>query len=498
MKDVQNKKISNMHDFEVQGIAYDSRRVKPGYLFVALKGSVLDGHDFIDDAVSRGARGIVVEEKSTVLPSDVVEVVVPDTRQVLHSLSTGFYNHPAEKIKIVGITGTHGKTTTSFIIRAILESCGYRCGLIGTINYRIGERIITSTNTTPESLDLQRFFKEMNDENHQWCSMEVSSHSIAQKRIEGVSFDVGIFMNITRYEHLDYHRNFKSYLLTKLEFFSTYLAESPKDEKCGIVNLDDRYANLFIKALQDKNIDVVTFGRDRRSDIRLLDYHMDDKGSRIDVSAGAEKFSINTRMKGVGNIYNILAGISFAKNRGIPLTGIIPVLEGMEDIPGRFEVIDEGQPFHVVVDYAHTHHALRNLLLSAREMNPARIILVFGCGGDRDRSKRPLMGKIAARLADIVLITSDNPRNEDPGDIIRDIERGVPFYMKRKCLSIPDRGKAIREAVSLARRGDCLIIAGKGHETFQLFRNTTVPFDDREEVKKALKEQGKAGDGIAD
>lgn len=489
IKCLEEKKTFNILNTEVEGIACDSRKVKKDFLFVAMRGNKSDGHLFIKDAIDRGAKVIVTEKRSAVLPSDVSEIVVQDSRKALHRLAVEFYGNPSSRIKVAGITGTNGKTTVSFILRQILQHTGSKCGLIGTISYQIGERIINSTNTTPESLDIQQFLHDMLEEGCEWAVMEASSHGISQGRIEGIDFDSGIFTNIASHEHLDYHKNFKNYLEAKLEFFSRYLPSGNKKNKAGIINADDPYSKHFVKTLEKSSTKCVTYGR-KKSDVQLNGYSIGKEGNLLKISFGKDEMEFRTKIKGISNIYNTLAAIAFAKSREIPLEQVREALEKLESVPGRFESVNAGQDFDVIVDYAHTHHALANLLSSARKMNPSRIIVVFGCGGDRDRTKRPLMGNVAVKMADIAFITSDNPRSEDPVKIIEDIERGIPFY-RRRYVTIPDRRQAIYEAVKAARKGDCLVIAGKGHETFQIMKNTIVPFDDREEAKKAIAALGK-------
>jgi len=487
IKDI-DKKVSNFKNIDIKGVTFDSRKVREDYIFVALKGQKEDGHRFIPEAIERGAKAIVVKEKTSFLHSDVVEVVVDDTKESLAIISSRFYGDPSSKLKIAGITGTNGKTTTSFIIKNILEKEGKKTGLVGTISYQIGERQITSFNTTPESADLQAFFSDMLKESCEWGVMEVSSHGIAQRRILGVNFDCAIFTNISVHEHLDYHKTFKNYLQTKLEFFSEYLSKSKKNNKKAIINLDDRFSSYFVKAAKKAGADIFTYGKNRKSNIKLIDYRITKEGNRIVFQKEKEKVEIFTGLKSIGNIYNCLAAISFAIAYNIDIKIVKEVLEEMVSVPGRFEFVNEGQPFDIIVDYAHTHNALMNLLFSVKLLKPRRIILVFGCGGDRDKSKRPLMGKIGVKMADIVILTSDNPRSEEPREIIRNIERGIPFYLKRKYAVVVDRKQAIREAISMAEENDCVVIAGKGHETFQIFKDVTVPFDDREEARAAIKE----------
>jgi UDP-N-acetylmuramoyl-L-alanyl-D-glutamate--2,6-diaminopimelate ligase len=487
IKDIKKKKVFNLNNFEVDGIAYDSRKVKENYIFVAIKGTKYDGHNFINEAIERGAKCIVVCKRPSIIPSDICEILVEDTKEALSEIANVYFDFPSKKLNIAGITGTNGKTTTSFIIKEIIKESGIKAGLIGTIFYEIGERKIISTNTTPESLDLIEMFSEMLKNDCKWAVMEVSSHGIDQKRIEGIDFNIGIFTNIAPYEHLDYHKTFKNYLYTKLKFFTKYLKESNKKEKYGIINIDSPYSKLFINNCEKSGIEYITVGKHRNSKIRLLNYSIEKNGNIIEVEIENKKFIFNSRIVGLGNIYNLLNGIAFAYIQKIPYEIVQKAFLNIENVPGRFEFINEGQDFQVIVDYAHTHHALQNLLLSVKNLKPRRIILIFGCGGDRDKSKRPLMGKVGIKLADFVIITSDNPRSEDPLKIIKDIESGIPFYLKRKYTKIPDRREAIYEGISLARTGDCVVIAGKGHEAFQILKDVTIPFDDREEARKAIR-----------
>ncbi|MCM8833043.1 MAG: UDP-N-acetylmuramoyl-L-alanyl-D-glutamate--2,6-diaminopimelate ligase [Candidatus Omnitrophica bacterium] len=488
IKDIKKKKVFNINNFEVKGIAYDSRKVQDDYIFVAIKGVKQDGHNFINEAIERGAKCVVVNKRPSIIRSDITEIIVEDTKKTLSEIANVYYNYPSKKLNVLGITGTNGKTTTNFIIKEILKENGIEAGLIGTIFYEIGERKIVSTNTTPESLDLIEMFSEMLKNNCKWAVMEVSSHGIDQKRIEGIDFNVGIFTNIASHEHLDYHRTFKNYLNTKLLFFTKYLRESEKKEKYAIINLDSQYSKTFVKSCERFGIRTITFGKNKNANIKLLNYHIEKEGNFLEVEIEKERLTFKSKISGLGNVYNLLAGIAFSYIYKIPYQTTQNAFLKIENVPGRFEFINEGQDFLVIVDYAHTHQALKNLLLSVRELKPKRIIVIFGCGGDRDKSKRPLMGKIAVKMADFVIITSDNPRTEDPIKIIKDIERGIPFYLKKKYISIPDREKAIYQGISMARNNDCVVIAGKGHEAFQILKDVIIPFDDREEARKAIRE----------
>jgi len=489
IKKVEDKKVLDFFNYEIEGIAYDSRKIKENYIFVAIKGTNLDGHSFIKDAIDRGAKVIIVEKKDLLVPKGITTILVKDTRKVLGLISSTFYDEPSKKLKVVGITGTNGKTTVSYFIKAVLSDPKNKnsCGLIGTISYQVGERSISSINTTPESLDIQHLIYEMVEEKCKYAIMEVSSHGLSYGRVNFVQFDCAIFTNISPHEHLDYHKKFRNYLKAKLSLFNKYLKESEKDGKVGIINIDDPYSKYFIKALKYNNIKYITYGKNKKADIKLIDFKIKEEGNffKIDIEGKEEEFA--TKLKGKGNVYNAIAAISYALYEKVPIDEIKSRLWEMESVPGRFEFIKEGQPFDVIIDYAHTHYALWNLLSSVKEFNRGKIIVVFGCGGDRDKSKRPLMGEIASKMADTVIITSDNPRSEDPAQIIKDVEKGIPKRYKKKCFSFVDRKEAIKFAISLAKEKDCVVIAGKGHETYQILKNTVVPFSDKEEARKAIK-----------
>ncbi len=483
---IKNAKLVKPQDIlnkEISGIFYDSRKVIPGGIFVAICGSTSDGNAFVQDAISRGASIIVTEKKDLLLPSGVGMVVVNNSRRALAEMSAVYYGNPSKKMTIVGITGTKGKTSTSVILKKIFEVASLKTGLIGTIQYEIGQRIVPSTNTTPESIDIQLLLAEMLEHQLTHAVLEVSSHALEQGRVECIDFDAGIFTNISGHEHLDYHKKFSNYLTAKLKFFSHYLPGSQKKNKYAIINIDDAFAKNFISVASENKLNIVTFGLSKKADFYPEQFHFDRSGTSFTVK-GKKLF---TRLLGISNLYNCLAAIATSSSFGIDLDTISNGLESLHCIPGRMEFIDAGQPFTVVVDYAHTHHALEELLKTIRHLNPRRILLVFGCGGNRDKSKRPLMGKIAAKMADRVYITSDNPRNESPEAIISDIYRGIPFWRKRKCKLVPDRRAAIETALSEAEENDWVVIAGKGHEQYQIIKSVFHPFDDRKVALEILK-----------
>ncbi len=482
IKNVKSVKPQEILNYEVSGIFYDSRKVLPGSIFVAIRGTASDGNAFVQNAIEKGAAVIVTEKKDLILPSGVGIVVVENSRRALAEMAANYYGFPSGKMKIIGITGTKGKTSTSVIIKKIFEKASFKTGLIGTIQYEIGQRVVPSTNTTPESIDIQALLAEMFENGLTHAVIEVSSHALEQGRIEFIDFDAGVFTNIAEHEHLDYHKNFKNYLMAKSKFFSSYLPAGHKKGKYAIINLDDSHSSFFIKIAKQNKLNVVTYGFSKKAQYHPESFSFDRRGTSFTLNG--KNFS--TGLLGAGNLYNCLAAISTALSMGIDIDIIAETLSKLENIPGRMEFVDAGQPFTVVVDYAHTHKALEELLKTVRHLKPERILVVFGCGGDRDRSKRPLMGKIAAKMADRIYITSDNPRNEDPDKIIADIYKGIVFWRRKKCQIIPDRREAITRALKDAGKNDWVVIAGKGHEQYQIVKNVFHPFDDRKVVREVL------------
>jgi len=488
IRDIPVRRVINFNNVEIAGLAYDSRKVRPNFLFAAIPGTRKDGHAYIYDAIDRGVSAVLMQRKDIVIPSTVAGLVVDNTRQTLAQLAAVFFGHPSKRLQVTGITGTKGKTTTAYLLQALHQQAGENCGLISTINYQIGKRAITSSNTTPESLDLQEMMAEIERSDCRSVVMEVSSHGSDQGRIAEIHFDTGLLTNVASHEHLDYHGTFKNYLQAKIKFFSQYLVSSEKKNKVAVINLDEPVARHFLSALAGKDVRVVTCGKSGKAQVRLVSFNLDRKGNNLKVMIDGQQQEFFSPLLGLGNVYNALLTIAYGWARNFHLDIIRAALSKQVSVPGRFEIVDAKQPFSVVVDYAHTADSLKSLLLSVRALRPERIIVVFGCGGDRDRSKRPLMGAVAARLADLVIITSDNPRSENPLQIIQDIMKGISFLRRRRCVAIVDRREAIRQAISFARPGDFVAIAGKGHETYQIFQKTVIPFDDRVEVRKALED----------
>ncbi|MCL2336347.1 MAG: UDP-N-acetylmuramoyl-L-alanyl-D-glutamate--2,6-diaminopimelate ligase [Firmicutes bacterium] len=463
-------------DLAVTGIAYDSRRVERGFLFVAVKGFQTDGHLYIQDAVNRGAAAIVMQQDLPV-PEDVVKILAPDTRRLLPQLSARFFDYPARKMKMIGVTGTNGKTTTTNLIESIYRAHGAKTGLIGTIHNRIGSRLLPVEHTTPESTDLQILLAEMAGAGVESVTMEVSSHALALHRVDQCEFDTAVFTNLTQ-DHLDFHGSMDDYLAAKLILFEQLGRETNKTgPKWAVVNADDPAAKRVKAAC---SAPVITYGIKRPADIAARNLKLSAQGVYFTALIREEAIPMHLKLTARFNVYNALAAIGAGVAAGIPPAIIKMALEGVAGVPGRFELVDRGQPFAVVVDYAHTPDGLKNVLATAREVAKGKVIAVFGCGGDRDRTKRQLMGEIAVRLSSLAVITSDNPRSENPLNIINDIMTGVQKAPGALYQVIPDRRQAIDWAIRTAKTGDVVVIAGKGHEDYQIIGDLRMHFDDRE------------------
>ncbi len=465
----------HFREMEVRGVTCDSRRVEAGTVFVAVPGNRLDGASFSDEAIRRGCAAIVCEDALPGAPVPVI--VVPSARQALADLSARFHDNPTAKLNVVGVTGTNGKTTTAWILRSIFEAAGEKAGLLGTIHHGLGARTVPSENTTPGADVLQRHFAEMAASGCKSAAMEVSSHALDQDRIRGVRFAAGVFTNLTR-DHMDYHPTPEAYRDAKGRLFEALPARG-----IAALNADDPASDVYASRTQAH---VVRYGIKRRAEVsgavELGTFH----GTRLRMRLGTEDLVIHTRLVGTHNAYNMLAAAACTWAMGYDLEHIKAGLENLAAVPGRLEPVDAGQDFAVLVDYAHTDDALRNVLECLKPLLRGRLIAVFGCGGDRDRGKRPKMARVASQLADQVILTSDNPRSEDPMDIIREIDAGIEAKSKR--LIEPDRRLAIKLALSLARREDAVLIAGKGHETCQIFRDQAHAFDDRLVAREVLGE----------
>ena len=468
-------------DTEITSLCYDSRQAKPGALFVALRGEKVDGHDYLAQAVAQGAAGAVVEHDTDAVPANVACVEVTSTRAALPAIAAAFYHQPASKLRLCGVTGTNGKTTTTYLLKHICERAMLRCGLIGTVRYEIGDEIIPSTHTTPQALDLQALLAQMRDAGCKAAVMEVSSHALAQERVGGIEFDAAVFTNLTQ-DHLDFHRSLQAYFDAKARLFTEILPQQTKKRPVAIVNVDDKYGAELCQLLP-KNVRLITYGVGNKADFRASNFKTEAAGTSYQLDAQERSFLVRLPLIGRFNIYNSLAALAASTAMGVQLRAAVLSLATAPAVPGRVQLVPAKRNFQVYVDYAHTDDALTNVVRTLRELNPRRLIVVFGCGGDRDKSKRPLMGRAAEQGADLSIITSDNPRSEDPEAIIRDIKKG---FQGNNYEAIADRRAAIERAVSLAQPRDIILIAGKGHENYQQFAKTTVTFDDVQVAKSAI------------
>ncbi len=465
-------------------VRYDSREVNPRDLFVAVSGLKQDGHAFVEAAARRGALAAVVER--FVPGADLPQIRVPDARRALAILAGEETGHPSRELVLAGVTGTNGKTTTAHLIRAVFEEAGMKAGFIGTVGYEFGGHVEPAPHTTPEAPDLMRMLRDWRARGATAVAMEVSSHALALERTYGLAFDVGVFTNLTQ-DHLDFHGTLESYRDAKARLFRSETRGDRTKRFTGAVNVDDPVGG-WIKERADGP--VLGFGTRPEADVRAegVEVRPDGTSFRIREPMKGEVTPVSLRLRGAFNAMNGLAAFAAGRALGIPRASIVAGLEKVASVPGRLEPVDEGQRFQVLVDYAHTPDALQRALEAVRAFKPARVLCVFGCGGDRDKGKRPLMGAVAARLADRVILTSDNPRSEDPESILRAIEGGVRGTTNVS--TIPDRTKAINAAIDACAPGDALLIAGKGHETYQIIGSKTLPFDDREVAREALRRKG--------
>jgi UDP-N-acetylmuramoyl-L-alanyl-D-glutamate--2,6-diaminopimelate ligase len=477
-------KMNGSADVEVHSVAYDSRKITPGGIFFALRGEKLEGAKFVEDAVRRGAVAVASEDTSRMTSRGItlVELLPGSGRRGLARAAANFYGHPAHALQLVGVTGTNGKTTTAFLVDSILRAAGHTTGLIGTTGYRTPKGSRAAVTTTPESLDLQQMFAEIRDAGGTHAVLEASSHALAMERLWGCRFAVAIFTNLTR-DHLDYHKTFEEYFAAKRLLFGGTGAGVPE---VAVINGDDPYAPQLASLARR----TLTYGLKGAPDLTAKKFGLGFHGLEFTAQTPAANIEVRSPFVGRINVYNILAAIGAGIALDIPKAKIEEGIANLELVPGRFQRIDEGQPFLVIVDYAHTDDALRNLIATARELGPsARIITVFGAGGERDRTKRPLMGEAAGSLSDLVVLTSDNPRSEDPLLIINDVVVGLQ-KVNAKYRVEPDREQALAMALEEARPGDVVLLAGKGHETYQVLRDGTIEFDDRERARAILRRKG--------
>lgn len=475
--DIRGNQIYSLEDFKVNGISCNSKQVLNNSIFVAIKGTSTDGHKFIKEAIGKGAKVVVIQSSQYRIASSkkTIFIEVKDTRKALAKLAAKFYDSPSSKIKVIGITGTNGKTTVSYLIEALLKEAGFAPAVIGTVNYRFKNRLIPSKNTTPGPLELQSLLADMAKEKVDYAIMEVSSHALSQNRTEGIYFHSAIFTNLTG-DHLDYHKTWENYFQAKAKLFKNIGPHS-----FAVINNDDEYAKRFKQLIQGGKI--ITYAIDNAADITAQDMKFNISHTEFVAIALKRKINVKTGLIGRHNVYNILASLSWGIQEGLDSATIKSGLDKFPLVPGRLQKINCHKGFSVFIDYAHTQDALKNAIMALRQISSRRIIVVFGCGGERDKTKRPKMGKVASEFADYVIITDDNPRSEDPQKIRGDIKRGI---RKNNYCIIPERKEAIRKSLSLAKTGDIVLIAGKGHENYQILKNETIYFDDREAVRECL------------
>ncbi len=469
----------------ITGLTDDSRKVEPGSLFVAVKGERVDGHEFLDHVLTAGAAAVVVDRGTTV--GSIPTVRVQDSRAALGIIGSRFYHDPSIVLRMIGVTGTNGKTTTTYVVKAMLEAASRQVGLIGTVAYLVGKELLPASHTTPGALELQRLFARMVESRLDTVVMEVSSHALALNRTAGAEFDVAVFTNLTQ-DHLDFHLDMERYFQAKRTLFAELgQAGSRKERKRAIVNVDDPWGERIRDACR---VPVWTYGLHRQADLYAEDVTLSASGTRFTLRSPLGTCAIQSRLVGEHNVYNLLAAIGVVLHEGLTLEQVCAAVGAVSNVPGRFERVEAGQDFTVVVDYAHTEDALVRLLTAAQALRTGRIITVFGCGGDRDRTKRPKMGCAAVQYSDVVVLTSDNPRTEDPAAILNEVEIGVKEALVARphvrYRMVADRRVAIEAAIQEAKVGDMVLIAGKGHEDYQIIGTVKHHFDDREVAREAI------------
>ncbi len=478
------KEVYNYKDQEVKGIAYNTDKVEKGYIFVCLPGSRVHGSRFVPQALEKGAGAILTDLKEVEAPG-AVKILVPDIREALAVISANYYGFPSTRLRLIGVTGTNGKTTTTHLIESLLSGANRKTGLIGTIRYQVGEKVLPVLATTPEAPDLQQILSVMVKEKVDFAVMEVSSHALELKRVSGCDYDVGVLTNISE-DHLDFHKTFDRYLRSKGKFFS-WMGNMPgrvRPPKVAILNRDDPN---FTYIYEEAGVQKITYGIKKKADFMARDIKVKDKGVSFYLDSGWAKGRVNLKLTGLFSVYNALAALAVAFVEGLSWRDSLDILESITGVPGRFEKIEEGQDFTVIVDYAHTPDGLENVLGTVKEFARGQIITLFGCGGDRDKTKRIPMGRIAGEYSDYCILTTDNPRSEDPMEIFKEVERGLLYTKNKDEYEISfDRYQAIHNALTRARAGDVVIIAGKGHEDCQIFKDRTIEFDDRKIAREIL------------
>ena len=478
LKGTEGKLVSGNTDIEINSLTIDSRKAGEGVLFVAMVGMTTDGHKYIPSAYDKGTRAVITEHNIENIPDDMTVYQVKDARDALDVMAANFYSHPGNELNIIGVTGTNGKTSTTYFIEAVLNYIKHKTAVIGTVEIRIGGKkrdIDFATSTTPDTIELNQMLRIMADEDCDDVVMEVSSHSLELKKVKGIHFSVGVFTNLTQ-DHLDFHKTMENYAAAKAKLF--------KMCRYGVINADDKWAD---KMTENATCNIITFGIEKDCDIRAKDIEYLPDRVDFTVNIRGEDVRFELMVPGKFSVYNALAAIGTCYALGIDTQYIKEGIRSIEGVPGRIQNIKNNRGFNVIVDYAHTPDGLENIINAVREFTKGRVITVFGCGGDRDKTKRPVMGEIVGRLSDIAVVTSDNPRSEDPGEILKEIEKGIK-PVTDKYVMIEDRKEAIKRAVDMAEKGDSIIIAGKGHENYQILKDKTIHFDDAETAREILGE----------
>lgn len=478
------KEVFGDLNLDIKGIYYDSRKIKRDFLFICIRGFTFDGHHFIAEAINKGAIALVVEKEINLRPGTTV-IKVNDSRKALAILANQFYGFPSNKLKLIGVTGTNGKTTITYMLRIILQEAGYKTGLLGTAQNIIGDNIVSSHMTTMESIDLQKALQEMVEKKNNYAVMEVSSHALQLSRVEGCNFDIAIFSNISR-EHFEIHKNFSNYLEAKKKLFLS-LNKSKKEayKKFAIINIDEEYSKNFIDC---NKVNLITYGIKKESNVGAKNIEMDIKNSSFIVETPIGDTKIVLNFSGVYNIYNALAAIAASISQGIPLNIISQALGKFYGAPGRYKMIEYGQNYTIIIDFAHNYHGLGNILQNLHHYASRNIITVFGHGGEKYNKVRVTIGEVIGKYSDYVVITADNPKSEDPVKIAKEIEKGVKKTNKEYII-ITDRAEAIKHALDKAKEGDIVLIAGKGPENEQIYKNKILHYNDEEVVRKILMER---------
>jgi UDP-N-acetylmuramoyl-L-alanyl-D-glutamate--2,6-diaminopimelate ligase len=489
IKGVETKRVVGSEDVEIQSVCYDSKEVHDGSLFAAIRGEKTDGHKYIESAVKSGAKALIVEEIPENPFRGVSIIQVEDTKSALAEVSANFFNHPTKQVTLVGVTGTNGKTTITYLLESIWQEWGKSVGVIGTVDYRFLGKKIPSVRTTPESLDLMSLLRDMRNSGVQIIVMEVSSHALDRKRVFGCHFDAAVFANLSQ-DHLDYHETMENYFEVKKKLFSEVLRRSEKREKFSVINIDDPYGKEITKEAVGK---IIPYSVLNSEGVYVEKADITPEGIHTILNSPWGRVEINSKLFGKHNLYNILAAVATALSLGVGVDVVERGISKVAGVPGRLDRVENPFGITILVDYAHTPDALRNVLTAVKPFTQRKLILLFGCGGDRDPIKRPIMGRIGSELSDALIVTSDNPRTENPERIIDQIEKGVLAVGSQKKLyfRITDRCDAIRKAIEIAQRGDTVLLAGKGHENYQILGTEKVPFNDKEVAERTIREKDK-------